>query len=933
VLVSLLRYAASGVIRNRKRTFSSIVGVTLAIVLISGTFIAVDSSAWATLDAMLRDVPGDFWASTYPSNHTVNATALREAFLSVSGVLDVSVYRPLPTQSLGLEVGNGSGAYAGWVDAYGIEPDHLPSFLRGIPVNGSLDLPRGSIALSTTLATQLRVGIGDPFYVSNRVWDSTVNATVTFRVNFTVAALLTTPANGFPVGFCGGFCGSPTSLAVVNLRDMDWVEGGLDLTNHSSVSDYAQIWIDRARFVNPYDIDGTERALFRLGRELQGAYPVFGNVGDNLTPVLDRFAQTMSSERLVFLLLSAPAVLLGLYLGAVGVELTHGERRREIAILKTRGSSGGQMVGLLIAEATLGGLAAAALGLLAGALFSHFLVGVVNPLANPAILGSEGVVLSPGTVATVALLSVLFMAAASYRSARRTAQLPIVETLRYYAPGETQVRYRPLIDVILVTLGTATFAFAWLTQAQPGSFLTFLLGGVFFALLPAAPIFLILGATRLATRSTGRVYDWAAWASKPFARDLHHVIRRNLSRNPRRSANVAVIVALGLGFGLFAYGLLGSQEAYQIRTARAIVGGDIAVWGASYAPELERNLTNLPEVAGLTRFTDVPGSPDFGGLYGPYVFALDPDSYLNVTQPESWYFVGLTPAEAKSILKTEGEFLVTERYLREQLLELGQVVGVQLTIVNYTTGSEETFRVEGTIRGVVRVLPGTSRGSAEIPQAIYGSYATFRSILENGSRFYPGRDNFLINLRKGADWRTAKADIQDVVNRDPLRLSDATVAVFEEMVEGQAASPLTQAFLGFIRTEIVFLAVILTAGLGLTLYAASLEREAEFAAIVARGASRRQTSGLLVGEGFCIVLVGVAFGAGIGVLASYLGMEFFLTGPPGTPQALVPFFFVMPAEGWLLLVLAPVAMLLESLFVGWRVARMDIARVLKLRGG
>jgi ABC-type lipoprotein release transport system permease subunit len=928
VLVSVLRYAVSGVVRNRERTLSSILGVTLAIVLISGTFIAMDSSTWATLDAMLRDIPGDFWAPTNPSNHTVNATAVREAFLSVSGTVDVSVYRPLPT-FLGLDFGNASGAYAGWVAAFGIEPDHLSSYLKGVPVNGSLDLPKGSIALSTTLARQLHARIADLFYISNEVWDPTVNATRTYRVNFTVGALLTTPANGFPIGFCNGFCGGPTSLAVVNLRDMDWVEAGLDLTGY--VSDYAQIWIDRARFVNPYDIGGTEQTLRRLGRELQAAYPVSGNVGDNLSPVLDSFAQRTSLERLVFLLLSAPVLLLGLYLGAVGVELGHGDRRREIAILKTRGSSGRQMIGLLIAEATLGGLVAAALGLLAGALLSGFLLGVVSPSANSAVPGFGGLVLSPGTVVTVALLSVLFMAAASYRSSRRTAELPIVETLRYYAPGETQIRYRPWIDVALVTLGTATFAFAWLTESQPGSFVTFLLGGVFFALLPAAPIFLILGATRLATRSTGRVYDWTARASKPFARNLHHVIRRNLSRNPRRSASVAVIVALGLGFGLYAYGLLGSQDAYQVRTARAIVGGDVAVLGAPSSPGFEQNLTSLPEVAAVTRFAGVVGTASYGQ---PSVFALDPDSYFNVTRPEPWYFERLTPADAKRILSTEGGLLVTDRYFNEQLLEMGQIIGVTLSWYNSTSNQSESTRVEGTIQGVVRTLPGMSNGLSEAPDAIYGSLGTFRTIVENETlQGYAPVDSYLVDLRPGADWRTAKADIENLANADPLRITDASVLVFQEMVEQQAASPLTQAFLGFIRIEIVFLAVILTAGLGLVLYAASLERETEFAAIQARGASRRQVTGLLVGEGFSIVLIGVTVGAGIGILASYLGMAFFLVGPPGTPPTLVPFFFVMPAEGWLLLILAPVAMLLESFLVGWRVARMDVARVLKLRGG
>lgn len=895
--------------------------------LISSTFIAIDSSAWTILDGMLDKVPGDFTAVTSPSNHTTNASGLRQAFLSVSGVQDVSVFRPLPSPQL--RIGNASGTYPVGFDAYGIEPDHLPSFLRGIPVNGSLGLPRGSVALSTTLARFLRVGIGDLFSISNAEFEN--NTTQTFYENLTVAALITTPSNGFPYGFCIGYCGTGgTSLAVVNLEDVDWLQDRLDLTNHFSTSTYAQIWIDRVRFVNPYDVDGTELTLRRLVRKLEAAYPLFGNVGDNVSPVLGAFAQNLSSERLIFLLLSAPVFLLGLYVAAVGVELGYGNRRREVAILKTRGSSGRQAIGVLVAEAAIGGLVAAALGLLFGVLVAPPLEGVVSPGAGEGA-GGRGIIISLGTVVTVAALSVLFMVAASYRASLRSARLPIVETLRFYAPGEATLRYRPWIDATLVTLGAATYAFAWLTQSAPGSFFTFLLGGVFFALLPAAPIFLIFGVTRLATRSTGRVYDWTAAASRPVARNLNHVVRRNLSRNPRRSANIAVIVALGLGFGLFAYGLLGSQQAYQVRTARAVVGGDLAVLGAPYTAAFEENLAALPEIATTTRFTTVAGLTSIGQ---PTVFALDSTSYFNVTRPDSWCFEGLTPGEAETVLAIPGDLLVTGRYFDEQALEMGQILTVSLTWHNATTNRDEGVTAQGTISGIVRSLPGLSNGEPLVPEAVFGSFATFRAVIENETRAGIVRtDGYLVNLRPGADWETAKADLESLANSDPLAVSPATVLAFQGIVQEQGSSPMTLAFLGFIRVEILFLAAILTAGLGIVLYAASLEREAELAAIAARGASRGQISGLLLGEGLSIVLIGVAVGAAIGFLASYLGTLFFLVGPPGTPPTLVPFFLVMPLEGWLLLLLAPLAMLGESALLGWRVARMDVARVLKLRGG
>src|SRR5207244_3389012 len=105
------------------------------------------------------------------------------------------------------------------------------------------------------------------------------------------------------------------------------------------------------------------------------------------------------------------------------------------------------------------------------------------------------------------------------------------------------------------------------------------------------------------------------------------------------------------------------------------------------------------------------------------------------------------------------------------------------------------------------------------------------------------------------------------------------------------------------------------------------------AAIRARGASGWQTAGLLIGEAASIMLIGLIVGTGIGVLAAYLSTSFIAAGPGSAGESLVPLLFVLPPEALLLLVLAPAAMLLTSFAVTIRVARMDIARGLKLRGG
>src|SRR5207302_7759067 len=92
-------------------------------------------------------------------------------------------------------------------------------------------------------------------------------------------------------------------------------------------------------------------------------------------------------------------------------------------------------------------------------------------------------------------------------------------------------------------------------------FVTFLIGPLFIVLLPLAPIFLMVGSSRLLTRSSSRVYEAASRVTRPFTKNLYHVITRNLQRNPRRAANVAVSMGLGLAFGTITLVSYTSQPA------------------------------------------------------------------------------------------------------------------------------------------------------------------------------------------------------------------------------------------------------------------------------------------------------------------------------------------------------------------------------------
>jgi putative ABC transport system permease protein len=912
------------VLRNRRRTVSAILGVLLAVTFVAGTFIAIDSSARATLDATLTGIPGDFRYFFNRPNANLSYTELETALLEVGGVVDASTLVNLPVQFIENATGGNPGRRV-YVSSYAIDPAHPPALIRDMTMTGSLDQPR-TVALSREVADSAGLRIGD--LIRAKV---PYNATFSWTANMTVGALLEHPAASPFV--CGPYPCYGSGLMVVHLRDKDWLLTQLHSTQTGSYF-LGEVWIDRTRFVNPYDLDATARNLLIIERRLNSVLFPDGFVTNNIGPLLQGFQNQLALQRIQYLLLSMPVLLLGIYLGVVGVDLSHAERRRELAVLKTRGARPRQVTGLLLLEAVVGGLIATAIGLVLGVGLSRFLLGVVNPYytkPNP----YEAFVLSTNTVFTIAILSVVLMAVVAYRSAKRTAALPIVETLRYYAPGETKIHYSPNLDIALIALSVMVYVLVAWRRNAPSDLWTFLLGFIPFILLPFVPLLLIVAITRLATRSTGRVYDWFSRAAKPFTKDLYYIIRRNLMRNPRRSANVAIIIALGLAFGVFSLTILATNQAHLERELRMNVGADMAVvpsgLPSSRPPDILANLSAIPGVSGVTPLITVGVTVQYGG---PGVYALNPDAYFAVAQPEDWYFVSGNRGNGLAVLQQKGQVLVSQTYADRLALFVGDRISLSATI--FSNGSANGMvRENVTVGGIVSSLPGTSYfgggpprfGSFDSSYAIYGSVDTLSAFLgPNASRNFGSIDRYLVDLGPGADWRSAKA----AALRVPFV---SRVDVVQESVEAQTQNPFARAFYGFLAMEIAFIVIILTAGVGLILYAASLERDVEFAAIIARGSSGWQTAKLLVGEAFVIMLVGLTIGVGVGAGTGFLASQWLATGPTGIQTSPVPYFFVFPWEAVLLVVLGPASMLLSALVVSIRTARLNVAKVLKLRGG
>src|SRR5207247_10310673 len=100
---------------------------------------------------------------------------------------------------------------------------------------------------------------------------------------------------------------------------------------------------------------------------------------------------------------------------------------------------------------------------------------------------------------------------------------------------------------------------------------------------------------------------------------------------------------------------------------------------------------------------------------------------------------------------------------------------------------------------------------------------------------------YIVDLGTSASWRSVTTAI----------ISDRNVAyvtVADEQIEALTSNPFARALYQFISMELLFIGIILTVGIGLILYAASLERDVEFAAIIARRSCGWQTAKIFVGQ-------------------------------------------------------------------------------------
>ena len=281
-------------------------------------------------------------------------------------------------------------------------------------------------------------------------------------------------------------------------------------------------------------------------RNLEATLAGQGLVGDNLGTALDQARQDALYAQLLFLFLGVPGAILAGMITASIAAAGADRRRRDAALLRTRGASTGQLVRVALAETALAGLTGVAVGLGAALLIGDAAFGTAGFGAGTLAAFLWGV----GAALTGLLIASAAIALPAWRDARQLT----VAGQRRQVPRSGRGPWWSRYGLDGVCLAGAALVF-WQASAN-GYSLVLAPEGVpqvsvnWYALL--APILAWVGAGlltyRLADLALTRGRAPLTRLLRPIAGDLSRTVAATMGRQRRLLASALTLVALTAAF-------------------------------------------------------------------------------------------------------------------------------------------------------------------------------------------------------------------------------------------------------------------------------------------------------------------------------------------------------------------------------------------------
>jgi putative ABC transport system permease protein len=540
--------------------------------------------------------------------------------------------------------------------------------------------------------------------------------------------------------------------------------------------------------------------------------------------------EVVSGLQIGFLVCSAGAMIVGLFLVYNALAVTVAERRPDIGVLRSLGATRGQIIVLFAAAAAGLGLVGAVLGVPLGIALAEFTLSqfktelesmFLNPDVNPSRVSWQNAALA----VLVGVATAVFAALVPAIQAAADDPAHVVRRTTRGPTGLWRAIHRTAC-VALVGGGLVMIVGRHYLPQRVGA-----VGGMMVmlvGLLLAAPILVgfLVAPLRPVVRFVGGIELRLAFD--------------NLSRAPGRTG--VVIGALGAGVALMfqTAGVGRSNEEPVVEWIRQVVQADHFVFSgnmtsanSSNSPMADTVAHDLEALPGVERVMSIRYSrPEFNGTV-IYLIALDAEAYVRATRAR--VPVGLEGMERFLDLPGTNDVLVSENFARRHNVVPGETIRVP------GPNGPVPLRVTGTVRDY-----SWSRGTVFMDRARYAKL--FGDDLIDMCHVFLRPDAATAGQREVERYAAGKGLF--VTDRDALRrfLSELINRVY---------------LLAYIQQLVV--GVVAALGVVTALLISVLQRKRELGLLLAVGATPGQVLRSVMAEAVLMGLFGTALGILIGL--------------------------------------------------------------------
>jgi putative ABC transport system permease protein len=520
------------------------------------------------------------------------------------------------------------------------------------------------------------------------------------------------------------------------------------------------------------------------------------------------------------------------------------ERKYEIGVLRSIGSSRGAVFRIFILEGLFFGAIGSALGIVFGVYLSQILVSYMATVVN---VETPTLIVNSNVLVFGAIAGIVVSAVGSVYPALSASKTNVVQAIRPQMRGAGKGRLGTIMMALLGAVFLVVSYYVELTTFRTATIQqTSFDIDVIYILLTLIPAGILLIASAAIRAVSGAL----SYVFKPILRSRRTITTRNIGRNRRRSSLTISMVAIGISFTVLIGGMSGSLMVGINNFVRQQLGADIYIMPkvGSLPVSYSANLTNVNGIKTVTYLkvqpTLVEGKPS--ALVG-----VNADTFIKV-----WH-VGVvnstyTAEEIFSRLGQSNTSMIMASGLAGKLdISIGDNVSVLVE-----GGKIQNFTVIATFYGSEFINLGPI-GEAQITMVNYNALIHFFPNQFNTTR---DANIFLARVNDGENPDTVANRITNSTHSELYILTISSILT-------QVEDGLTRIF-AFFQVLITMAIVVSLLGMTTTMVMSVLERKREIGILRAIGTSKSQVMGMIVGEALVLGTVGLLVGLSIGILFS-----------------------------------------------------------------